>query len=151
MRSANCRRCKARVAETGEHIVFDCDDGYRRSLRRRYIAGARTWEDLDKPRRKPKEGAGGQAKKEEDLVETFFANILCSRAAEEEEEEEEEDEAEGELVDGGRGAAGADAEGGADAGVEAETEDEGRKGRHVQGELERARRVFTFLGTLKRL
>ena len=46
VKSANCRRCKAEVAETGEHIVFECEDKYRRNLRRRHIAGARTWEDL---------------------------------------------------------------------------------------------------------
>ena len=63
VRNANCRRCEAKVAETGEHIVFECEDGYRRNLRRRYIAGARTWENLDKLCRKQKErvkGVGGR-------------------------------------------------------------------------------------------
>jgi hypothetical protein len=99
VRDANCRLCRAKVAETGEHIVFECEDDYRRNLRRRCIAGARTWEDLDKPRFKKKEGVGGrQAKDEdEDLVETFFANILGRPAEEEEEEEREDEHAQGEL------------------------------------------------------
>ena len=42
VRGANYRRCRAKAAERGEYIVFECEDGYRRGLRRRYIAGART-------------------------------------------------------------------------------------------------------------
>ena len=48
-------------------------------------------------------------------------------------------------MDEGRGEIGAVAEGEADAGVGAETDDE-REGGHVQGELERARRDFTNFG-----
>jgi ribonuclease HI len=97
---ANCRLCRAdedEVPETGEHIVFACSDGYRQGLRRRYIGGARTWEDLDKPRRKKKEGVGGGQAEEEDLVETFFANILRRPAVEEGEEDGDEDREHGEV------------------------------------------------------
>ena len=95
MTSAICRRYKARAAETGEHIVFECKDIYRRSLRRRYIAGARTWTDLDKPRIRPKEGVGGLVEAEEDTVESFFAAIL-RRPVEKEAESEQENGGNGE-------------------------------------------------------
>ena len=59
------------------------------------IAGARTWEDVDKPRRKQKEGVGGGPAQalDEDLVETF-AEMFGRTTAEEEEEKEEEEEEE---------------------------------------------------------
>ena len=99
VRSGNCRRCKANVAETGEHIVFECNDGFRSSLRQRHIAGARTWEDLDRPRHKHKVGVGGApAQDEEDLVETFFAGILRRIAEELDGEESEEEEVTEEVL-----------------------------------------------------
>ena len=99
LRSGNCRRSKANVAETGEHIVFECNDGFRSSLRQRHIAGARTWEDLDRPRHKHKVGVGGApAQDEEDLVETFFAGILRQIAEELDGEESEEEEVTEEVL-----------------------------------------------------
>ena len=94
--SPDCRRCRARVPETGEHIVFECQEACRRDLRRRLIRGARGWEDLDKPRRKPREGVGGPEgggyaqEDKEDLVVTFFESILCHEAQDDDDEEVEE-------------------------------------------------------------
>jgi ribonuclease HI len=127
--SAICRLCKARAAETGEHIVFDCNDIYRRRLRRRFIAEARTWTDLDKPRPRPKEGVGGE-QAEADTVESFFAAIL-----------RRPDEKDEEGGDGRHGEAETEAE--TEAGTEAETEaeseagDEVTEGGRAQGELGR--------------
>ena len=114
--SPQCRKCSSGAAETGNHIVFDCQEDYRRRLRNRYIAGARCWEDLDKPRYKEARevGTANQADKE-DLVETFFKKILRYRRYEDEVEEGEEVH-EGRRVAGGQmrgGRVGAGGRGGA--------------------------------------
>ena len=147
VRSDNCLRCKANVAETGDHIVFECKDRHRSSLRRRYIAGARTWEDLDRPRHKHKAGVGDAPAQEEDLVETFFSGMLRRLAEQRENEEGDEDEEEVEEVEE---VVGAQAEGDVAqaAGEVEEAEDGGMGGdNRAQEKLARGKRgEYTFLG-----
>ena len=65
--SPTCTRCDTLAEESGDHITFQCQG--RASERRKWLAGAKSWEELDNPIWSTKEEGGGE---EVDKVETFF-------------------------------------------------------------------------------